>query len=369
MKENILNILQCPNCGKSDFLTDLQEELYNEWREGSLTCRSCQHAFSIKDGIGDFLTHPSAEVTKEIEGAHAEIRIKTKDGESFLVDDNSIEKFSDLFLSMPEGDGSYYFKDGGCFQNFAEGAHRFYDLIDGWGLKPGMKVLDIGTGFCWSSREFVKRNCDVVAIDIVNYLKIADLYLKRGIHFERLYADMDLLPFQDESFDIVFAAAAIHHSSDMPKTFRELSRVLKKGGRVILLNECFIGHFEKAQVHDEDFAFNDHYYPVNYWRNAMAKAGFKSIRVDYLSFLKDYVGRKEARGAKSTLKLKIAKKIIQLPLLDRLISLLSVPIRMAFRPKSVLLQATKPDSARHSEPVQPAQNLGDPSVHLQQTSG
>src|SRR5262249_9697652 len=160
------------------------------------------------------------------------------------------------------GDGSYYFREGGSFQNFPEGAHRFFGLVDRWGFKPGARVLEIGAGFCWASREIAKRGAELVTIDICDYLKIADLYLEQGLFFERLYADMNHLPFRDGSFDVVFAAAAVHHSSDLAETFRELRRVLKPGGRIVLLNECFVGMLEKAQVHAEDFAFNDHYYPV-----------------------------------------------------------------------------------------------------------
>ena len=53
------------------------------------------------------------------------------------------------------------------------------------------------------------------------------------------------------------------------------------------------------------------------------------------------MARKEARGAKSGFKLILAKTIIRVPLIDKLFSFLMIPHRILFRPKSVLIEATK----------------------------
>jgi len=341
MRREILAIIKCPSCDGESLSAQPSAELYGEWRQGTLSCSSCKREFPIDEGIGNFLVDPSPEILKEQQGSSSEIRIKTNEDEAFQITPESIERFSSIFTSMPRGDGSYFFTQGGSFQNFAEGAHRFYELIDTFDITPGLRVLEIGAGFCWASREFADRGCDVVAVDITSYLKVADLYLKKGLFFERVYSDMDHLPFKDGSFDILFAAATIHHSSDLNKTFKELYRVLKKGGKLILLNECFIGLFEKPQKHDEDFAYNDNYYTLPQWKRAIRGSHFRNIRISYLSFMKDYVARKEARGTKDNFKLNMARKIVSHPALDRLISYLMLPHRILFRPKSVLIQAIK----------------------------
>ena len=341
MKTDIIKILKCPICGGRPFKIDSVTGAYNEYREGAILCDTCNYSFLLDQGVVDFLAEPSQEIVKERKASSDEARIRTKEGDEFFINPETIERFSYLFMSLPRGDGSYFFKQGGSFQNFAEGSHRFYDLVDTWGIEPGMKVLELGAAFCWASREFVKKGCDVVAVDITDYLKVADLYLRDGLYFERIYADMDKLPFENDSFDIIFAAATIHHSSDLDKTFKELNRVLKKGGKIILINECFVGVFEKPQQHPDDFGYNDHYYPVWKWQEAIKNNGFSRVRVTFLSFLKDYVARKDARGAKSGFKLTLAKAIIKAPLIDKLLSFLMIPHRILFRPKSVLIEATK----------------------------
>ena len=48
------------------------------------------------------------------------------------------------------------------------------------------------------------------------------------------------LPFPDHSFDLVFARAVLHHTSDLTKACREFHRVLKPGGRLIAIREHVI---------------------------------------------------------------------------------------------------------------------------------
>ena len=46
---------------------------------------------------------------------------------------------------------------------------------------------------------------------------------------------MSSLPFTDNSFDLVFCAATLHHVDDQEKGVKEMTRVLKKGGKLILV--------------------------------------------------------------------------------------------------------------------------------------
>lgn len=44
------------------------------------------------------------------------------------------------------------------------------------------------------------------------------------------------ITYEDEHFDLVFCLNALHHFPDHPSFFKEISRVLKKGGALVLLD-------------------------------------------------------------------------------------------------------------------------------------
>lgn len=50
-------------------------------------------------------------------------------------------------------------------------------------------------------------------------------------------ADAERLPFDDETFDVVVGHAVIHHLPDVEQAFREMLRVLRPGGRVVICGE------------------------------------------------------------------------------------------------------------------------------------
>jgi len=58
-----------------------------------------------------------------------------------------------------------------------------------------------------------------------------------GFDIEGQVADAELLPYRDDSFDIVIGHAVLHHIADVELAFREVLRVLKPGGRFVFAGE------------------------------------------------------------------------------------------------------------------------------------
>ncbi len=60
---------------------------------------------------------------------------------------------------------------------------------------------------------------------------------RMGLAVETRVADAERLPFEDESFDLVFGHAVLHHIPDLGVAFSEFHRVLRPGGTVLFAGE------------------------------------------------------------------------------------------------------------------------------------
>ena len=100
------------------------------------------------------------------------------------------------------------------------------------GLKPGMRIVDIGVGTGLVAREAVTLVGDpalVVGVDpSAGMMACAHL---PGVQL--IEGRAEAIPFPDASFD--FLSYALRHISDLSAAFGEFHRVLKPGGRLCLL--------------------------------------------------------------------------------------------------------------------------------------
>ena len=56
-----------------------------------------------------------------------------------------------------------------------------------------------------------------------------------GVPGQAQVADAEHLPFEDNSFDVVYSFGVLHHTPDTQKAIDEVHRVLKPGGRIIIM--------------------------------------------------------------------------------------------------------------------------------------
>lgn len=109
------------------------------------------------------------------------------------------------------------------------------------GLRPGMRVLDLGSGFGRHAFETGRRGAHVVAVDLAADELVATndtfaaMYLDGqlpGVHTSVVQADGLRLPFEDRSFDRIIASEVLEHVPDDLGVMAELYRVLRPGGRL-----------------------------------------------------------------------------------------------------------------------------------------
>ena len=122
------------------------------------------------------------------------------------------------------------------------GLHRIWKryAVSVAGVRTGQRVLDVAGGSADLSRLFLKAvgsSGQVVLTDINNaMLRVGrDRLLDEGINTPVTQCDAEHLPFPDNYFDCVSIAFGLRNVTHKDAALREMYRVLKPGGRVIVL--------------------------------------------------------------------------------------------------------------------------------------
>jgi len=115
--------------------------------------------------------------------------------------------------------------------------------IQRMGIKRGDRVLEVGVG-TGINADLYPRDCAVTGIDLSAPMleKARERVARKGIRNVRL-VEMDAadIKFADSTFDIVYAPYLISVVPDPIAVVKEMRRVCRPGGRIVILN-----HFRSA---------------------------------------------------------------------------------------------------------------------------
>lgn len=107
----------------------------------------------------------------------------------------------------------------------------FEELLNGINIK-NKKFLDAGCGLGYFSKVAVSKNASVTGIDIGD--KLIDKCIKAVREANFIEGAVTQIPFKDKFFDIVLCTEVIEHVEEPIKAVRELFRVVKPGGYIII---------------------------------------------------------------------------------------------------------------------------------------
>jgi ubiquinone/menaquinone biosynthesis C-methylase UbiE len=105
--------------------------------------------------------------------------------------------------------------------------------------RQGDVALDVAAGTGLVARALAPLVSAVVAVDITPEMlergkRESDKGLVRNVIFQR--GDVNDLPFLPESFTLVVSRFSLHHLEDPGAAVRELARVCRRGGRVVIFD-------------------------------------------------------------------------------------------------------------------------------------
>ena len=114
----------------------------------------------------------------------------------------------------------------------AEVQSRLLERLDYIKLDP-RTVIDLGCGPGQAIKPLIKRykKSKVIAVDMAHAM-LRQAQKKYGLFDKKILvnADMEQLPFADNSIDLIFSSLALQWSNDLGSTFKDFKRVGREGG-------------------------------------------------------------------------------------------------------------------------------------------
>lgn len=95
-----------------------------------------------------------------------------------------------------------------------------------------LKILDFGSGDGFFTRTlFETTQILLTGIDLDN--RAASKAMREGIYSQFSLCEGPLLPFKNNTFDLIISNSVLEHVANLPQTMKELSRTVKRGGTIL----------------------------------------------------------------------------------------------------------------------------------------
>jgi SAM-dependent methyltransferase len=238
MKAEFAHQLRCPACRRDGTLTlEARSSDEREVREGTLRCAVCANEFDMHRGVAELLHDPPAHVIAEAAGLERFAERMRQEGWG-----------RELVRKLPDLEHGYWYVQ----------ARSMHQLLTTVPFQPGQSILDVGSNTCWATNHFAERGLRATALDIATVelqgLYTADWFIDDGhVFFERVLGSMDAIPLASSSVDYVYCCQVLHHNDreSLRRTLQEIFRVLRPGGRLLIVNETLKTLRDPHGVHDE----------------------------------------------------------------------------------------------------------------------
>jgi ubiquinone/menaquinone biosynthesis C-methylase UbiE/ADP-ribose pyrophosphatase YjhB (NUDIX family) len=189
----------------------------------SLRCNDCRTEYAIENGIPCLIDADRLIAVQDYCKKYDKLRLR----------EGWASETPEFYQRLPFCDLS-----GRHSQEWALRA-RSFQFLQSWlenifGAQS-IRILDIGAGSGWMSRRLAERG-EVLAIDVnAGPYGLSALPAEQR-NFMAVQAELEHLPFASNSFDAAIANASLHYAKNLNQFFAKISRVLRPGGKLIVMD-------------------------------------------------------------------------------------------------------------------------------------
>lgn len=265
---------------------DLLRELDNRTALTALT-QPCLHVLAENDAM---VPVAAAEALAQLNPAHKIVTIAGAPHALHWSQPNTLSEHIDLFLQdlVSERFALDKKKIAQSFGRAAETYDTVAQLQRDVGkhllqyapteLTEGGHVIDLGSGTGFFTRQLATRysSARVTGLDIAEGMLHFSKHQVDDIAVNWLCADAEQLPIADHNVDMIFSSLVIQWCSDLPRLMRELARVLKPGGQLLLatLGPNTLRELKSAWQQVDNYVHVNRFQPQDSLRLAAVAADF-----------------------------------------------------------------------------------------------
>jgi len=146
-------------------------------------------------------------------------------------------------------------------------------------IKPGAKVLDVGTGTGVFLPFLFRRSRHIIALDFAE--EMLRKARAKGFHgnVDYLHADVTNIPLRDNIFDVTVCYSSFPHFQDKSKALTEINRVTKHGGKLLICHTSSRAKINEVHCQVPALA-NDLIPDEGEMQQMLSMAGFIDIKIE-----------------------------------------------------------------------------------------
>jgi len=211
-----LGVLRCPQCGG-------KFDLHRDGKVRALRCRECGARYEIAPEMPRLLLPQRENEIKKFCAQYDALRLQ----------EGWASELPEFYLHLPFRDLSARHPKEWLLR--AESLRWLQDWLKNNFSKKTLRILDIGAGSGWMSQRLSELH-QVLAIDVnAGPHGLSALPVEQR-QFMAAQAELENLPLASNSFDVAIANASLHYTQHLKQVFGEISRVLRPGGKLIVMD-------------------------------------------------------------------------------------------------------------------------------------